>query len=183
MAKHGVTVKDLGLKNILKETEKLKSLCVKIGVTEDVGGKSVDGGPALARIAEWNELGVMNKDNTDWFIPPRPFIRGFADGKRELIAKTMDKLGGLVASGKLDAHTAIRQLGEEGMNGVKSYIDKDGSFTPNSDITINGTKPGKDGKKFIKGKGSSKPLIDTGTMRNSIRFQIIEKPVAMVSEK
>jgi hypothetical protein len=31
------------------------------------------------------------------------------------------------------------------MNGVKSYI-KNGTFTPNSDITIHGTKPGKDGK-------------------------------------
>jgi hypothetical protein len=185
MAMQGYTDTDMGLKDIFREMEKLKSMCVKVGVTEDVGGKkTANGGPPLIKIAEWNELGVMNKDNTAWFIPPRPFVRGWADGKRELIAKTEEKLGGLVMNGKLDAKTAIRQLGEFGQNGVKSYINKDGTFTPNSPITIHGSKPGKDGKKFIKGKrGSSKPLIDTGNLRNSIRFQVIEKPVAEVSEK
>jgi hypothetical protein len=182
MTQKGYVDKDLGLKNILKEVQKLKSMCVKVGVTEDVGAQTIDGGATLAQIASWNELGVMNKDNTGWFIPPRPFVRGFADGKREQIAKTMEKLGGLVTGGKLDAHTAIRQLGEFGMGGVKSYI-KNGTFAPNSDITIHGTKPGKNGKKFIKGKGSSKPLIDTKNLvNNGIRFQIIEKPVGQVSE-
>jgi hypothetical protein len=184
MAQKGNTDTDMGLADILKETEKLKSMCVKVGVTEDVAGKSVNGGPPLIKIAEWNELGVMNKDNTAWFIPPRSFVRGWADGKRELIVKTEEKLGGLVMDGKLDAKTAIRQLGEFGQNGVKSYINKDGTFTPNSPITIHGSKPGKDGKKFIKGKrGSSKPLIDTGKLRDSIRFQIIDKPVGTLSEQ
>jgi hypothetical protein len=184
MTKKGYAETDMGLKDIFKEMEKLKSMCVKVGVTEDVGSQTAEGGDAtLAEYAAYNELGVKKKDGSEWFIPPRPFVRGFADGKRELIAKTMEKLGGLVMDGKLDADTAIRQLGEFGQNGVKSYI-RNGSFTPNSDVTINGSKPNKKGKKFIKGKGSSKPLIDQKTLVNSgIRFQIIEKPVSMVSEK
>jgi hypothetical protein len=169
MAKQGIIDKDMGLKNILKEMEKLKSMCVKVGVTEDIAGKTVDGGPPLIKIAEWNERGVMNKDNTAWFIPPRPFVRGWADVKRELITKTEEKLGKLVTSGKLDANTAIRRLGEYGQSGVKSYI-RNGDFTPNADSTV-------------AKKGSSKPLIDTGTLRNSIRYQIIENSVDMVSEK
>jgi hypothetical protein len=104
-----------------------------------------------------------------WFIPPRPFVRGFADGKRELIAKTMEKLGDLVTGGKLDADTAIRGLGQFGESGIKSYL-RNGTFTPNADSTI-------------AKKGSSKPLIDKATLRNSIRYQVIEKPVDTVSEK
>jgi hypothetical protein len=188
MAQKGITDTDMGLADIFKEMEKLKSMCVKVGVTEDVGSQTVDGGLTLAEIAARNELGVLGPPFSQygggkWFIPPRPFVRGWADGKREQIVKTQENLGKLVTSGKLDADTAIRRLGEFGQNGVKSYINR-GSFTPNSHITIHGSKPNKKGKKFIKGKGSSRPLIDTKNLvNNGIRFQVIEKPVDMVSEK
>jgi hypothetical protein len=175
MAKTGNTDTDMGLEDIFKETEKLKSMCVKVGVTEDVGAQTVDGGATLAQYASWNELGVLGPPMSQhgdgkWFIPPRPFIRGFADGKRELIEKTMKKLGNLVAGGKLKAAIAMARLGEYGQSGVKSYI-RNGSFTPNADSTI------------VSKRGSTKPLIDGGTLKNSIRYQVIEKPVDMVSEQ
>jgi hypothetical protein len=161
------------LEDIFKETKKLKSMCVKVGVTEDVGAQTVDGGATLAQIASWNELGVLGPPVSQhgkgiWFIPPRPFVRGFADGKREQIAKTLEKIGNLVAGGKLKAEMAMARIGEYGQSGVKSYI-RNGSFTSNADSTI-------------AKKGSSKPLIDTGTLRNSIRYQVIQNPVDMVSE-
>jgi hypothetical protein len=170
----GNTDTDMGLKNIFKEMEKLKSMCVKVGVTEDVAGNTVDGGSTLLKIASWNELGVLGPPVSQhgggkWFIPPRPFIRGFVDGKREQIAKTLEKLGGLVSSGKLKAAEAIARLGEHGQSGIKSYL-QNGPHVQNADSTIAKKK-------------SSKPLIDTGTLRNSIRYQVIEKPVAEVSEK
>jgi hypothetical protein len=179
MANKGISDTDMGLADIFKETEKLKYMCVKVGVTEDVGGKTVDGGPPLIKIAEWNELGVLGPPVSQygqgkWFIPPRPFIRGFADGKREQIAKTMEMLGRQVTSGKLDAEAAIKRLGEYGQSGVKSYI-RNGPHIQNAARTVQIKTKGKGGK--------TTPLIDTGTLRNSIRFQIIEKPVAAVSEK
>ncbi|MDR2071471.1 MAG: hypothetical protein LBP81_08685 [Treponema sp.] len=140
MATQGNTDTDMGLADIFKETEKLKSMCVKVGVTEDVGSQTTDSGATLAQIASWNELGVLGPPMSQhrggkWFIPPRPFVRGFADGKRELIAKTIEKLSNLVTGGKLKAEIAIRLLGEFGQDGVKSYI-RHGSFTPNADSTI-----------------------------------------------
>lgn len=173
MAKQGNTDTDLGMANILKEVEKLKSMCVKVGVTEDVGAQTTESGATLAQIASWNELGVMGPPMSQngggkWFIPPRPFLRGFADGKREQTAKTMEKLGGLVSGGKLTADVAMAQLGEYGQSGVKSYI-RNGAFTPNADSTI-------------ARKGSSKPLIDRRTLRKSIRYQVISKPVGQVGE-
>jgi len=170
----GHTDTDMGLDAIFKEMEKLKSMCVKVGVTEDVGSQTVNGGATLAQIAGWNELGVMGPPVSQngggkWFIPPRPFIRGFADGKREQIQKTLDRLGKMVVDGKLKAEEAIKRLGEFGQSGVKSYI-RNGDFTPNADSTI------------ARKKGSSKPLIDTGTLRNSIRYQVVNQPADAVSE-
>jgi len=169
----GHTDTDMGLAAIFNETEKLKNMCVKVGITEDVGSQSVDGVATLAQIAAWNELGVLGPPVSEnggdkWRIPPRPFIRGFVDGKRELIQKTLDRLGQMVADGKLKAEEAMARLGEFGQSGVKSYI-RSGAFTPNATSTV-------------ARKGSSKPLIDTGTLRNSIRYQVINQPAAAVSE-
>ncbi|MDR0388756.1 MAG: hypothetical protein LBH73_01650 [Spirochaetaceae bacterium] len=196
MANKGMTDKDLGLKDILKEVEKLKSMCVKVGVTEDVGsnkgvhrvskagknGKKTKrkvkventNGPTIAQYAARNELGVLGPPVSQhgqgkWFIPPRPFVRGWADGRREQIAKTMEKFGRQITSGLYGASTIIRRLGEYGQGGVKSYI-RNGPHIENADSTK-------------RRKGSSKPLIDTGTLRNSIRFQIIERPVDAESGK
>jgi phage gpG-like protein len=181
MAAHGFTDTDMGLKNIRNEMKKLGSLSIKAGIVEGSGEQD---GVSIAEYATYNELGVPAKPGSDkkWRIPPRPFVRGWVENKAENIKTTQKMLVKLVAEGKMDAETAIRRLGELAQDGIKSYI-KTGTFTPNSDVTINGSKPNKKGKKFIKGKGSSKPLIDTGTLRNSIRFQIIEKPVAKVSKK
>jgi hypothetical protein len=181
MAQTGHTDTDMGLNDIFKELDKFRNMCVKAGIPEDTGSQKGEGGVTVAEYATYNELGVMGKDG-NWFIPPRSFVRGWADAKREQIAKTIEKLNGQVLDGKLKAEDAIRLLGEFGKSGIKSYV-RNGSFAPNSDVTINGSKPNKNGKKFIKGKGSSKPLIDTKRMVNAIEYQIIQKPVSMVSEK
>jgi hypothetical protein len=166
----GHTDTDMGLNSIFQEIEKLKTMCVKVGVTEDVGSQTVDG-VTIAQYAGWNELGVLGppasqQGDGKWFIPPRPFIRGFADNKRERIALTMEKLAKLVSEGKMFAISAINRLGEYGQSGVKSYI-RNGEFKSNADSTT-------------ARKGSSKPLIDTGTLRNSIRYQIVNQPVETV---
>jgi hypothetical protein len=178
MANKRIIDKDLGLKDILKEMEKLKSMCVKVGLPEGSGEHEDDTGQkvSIAHYAALNELGVINKDGSGWRIPPRPFIKNTADGKREKIQEAIDKNLGLVLQGKADAKTALGRLGEAAVKLTKDTI-KEGPWTPNSEVTIHGTKPGKDGKKFIKGKGSTKPLIDTGTMKNSIQYVIEENGI------
>jgi hypothetical protein len=179
MAKKGYTDTDMGFENIFKEMEKLKSMCVKVGVTEDVGKKATKGGATIAQIASWNELGVMGPpesqhgdvDGGGWFIPPRPFVRGWADGKRELIDKTEEKLYKLVSEGKIKADEAIRLLGEFGQSGVKSYL-RNGTFTENADSTI-----------AKKGSGKA-PLLDTRkNLLPNIHYQIIDKPIDMAGEQ
>jgi hypothetical protein len=157
----------MGLEKALAEIEKFKNMCVKVGVVEGTDGE-------LLKIAAANELGVMGPPFSEtgsgkWFVPPRSFIRNFADASREKIEKLIQSLFSRVAGGTMTTEDALRQLGEFGEKGVKSYMGGD-NFIPNAKST-------KDRK------GSSQPLMDTGHLkRDGIRYQVVKKPVDMASE-
>jgi hypothetical protein len=158
MAKSGgFTDIDIGLNKIRDELKSLGKMSVKVGIPEGAGEQD---GVSIAQYASWNENGVVGKKG-GWKIPPRPFIKGWVDNNGENIKATTEKILSGVTSGKMDANTAINRLGEYGQDGIKGYIVK-GNLTPNAKATV-------------KAKGSSKPLIDTGTMRNSIRYEVIKK--------
>jgi len=162
MAK-GYADTDKGMKDILAEMGKLQSMCVKVGITEDKGNKphgEGEGGPTILQIAHWNEYGTVSG------IPSRPFIRGFADSKREEIAKMQAGFIKLVTGSKMTAEEAIDALGRYGMEGVQKYMET-GSFTPNAAATA-------------KRKGSSRPLINEGTLQGAIGYEVIKEPVGAV---
>jgi hypothetical protein len=174
MAKYtAIDDKNLGMTEILKNMAGMRGMAVKLGIPEgpeaDAHQKGDDGkGPTVAQYAAWNEYGTAK-------IPARPFIRGWLENKSENIKNTLDKVCGKVCDGKWTAEEALMRLGEFGEGGIKSYI-RTGQFKPNSSVTINGSVPNKKtGKKFIKGKKGSTPLIDTGTMRNSIRYEVVKQ--------
>jgi len=152
--------KDRGMSEIRKQIAALSGLAVKAGITEDVGQNRQEGnenGPTIAQYAAWNEYGTR-----DGHIPSRPFIRGWVDSRREEIKATRKQLFTWVTEGKMDAERAIHLLGEFAQDGIKRYIIN-GNFEPNAESTKQ------------RKKGSSQPLIDTGTMRNSVRYQVVKK--------
>ncbi|GHU34507.1 hypothetical protein FACS1894172_14880 [Spirochaetia bacterium] len=153
--------RDKGLKSILAQTKAFKNSCVKVGITEDVGGKTNGGDATVAQYAAWNEMGTDR-------IPSRPFIRDWVDGNRERITQTMQSLFRYVQDGIMPADVALGRLGQFGQSGIQSYIIT-GDFEENATSTK-------------KRKGSSKPLIDTGTLRNNIRYQIVKTPPSKVQE-
>jgi hypothetical protein len=164
MAKYtSITDKDLGLDEIKKNIAALATMAIKAGIVEGSGEQD---GVSIVQYAAWNEFGVKGPPVSEhgdgiWFIPPRSFIRGWTDNKAENIKVTQEKIVKKVTEGKITAKDAIKRLGEFAQDGIKSYI-RTGSFTPNADKT----------KKI---KKSSKPLIDTGTMRNSVRYEVVKK--------
>jgi hypothetical protein len=189
MAKYtAIQDKDLGMSEIMYNIAALSKMAVKAGIVESEGKKNekkrvrVTGKsgkplkkkkvvestetPTIAQVAAWNEYGVMGppvSENGDgkWFIPPRPFIRGWTDNKAENIKATQEKIVKKVTEGKWTADDAVMRLGEFAQDGIKSYI-RTGAFKQNADRTK-------------KQKKSSKPLIDTGTMRNSVRYEVVKK--------
>jgi hypothetical protein len=164
MAKYtAIQDKNLGLNEIRKNIAALSSMAIKAGVVEGSGEQD---GVDIAQYAAWNEYGVKGPPFSQngggiWFIPPRPFIRGWTDNKAENIKATKERIVKKVSDGTWDADDAIKRLGEFAQDGIKNFI-RTGTFTDNADAT-------KARKK------SSKPLIDTGTMRNSIRYEVVRK--------
>ena len=153
---------DKGMAEIVKQIEALSMLAVKAGIVEGAG--EVDGVP-IAQYAAYNEYGVPGPPYSEnggglWFIPPRPFIRGWLNNEREKIKATQERLFKQVSEGKISADAAIKRLGQYAQDGIKRYI-RNGNFTPNA-------------TKTIQRKGSSRPLIDIGTMRKNVRYEVVK---------
>jgi HK97 gp10 family phage protein len=150
MAKNGNTDKDMGLADIFKEMDKLKSMAVKVGIPE---GSGEHDGIDIAQYAAINEFGTAT-------IPARDFIRTTIDSNREKIQAGMDRLVGQVASGKSTADIVTEKLGI-GVSGMVRHTIRHGDFVENA-------------KSTKARKHSSKPLIDTGTMRDSVGYVVIK---------
>jgi hypothetical protein len=149
---------------------------LKVGWPDN--GDSTSDGVLLAQIASWMENGVTSTNNVLkkgklWELPPRPFMSQTVDNNEEMIVDKSAKLVKQVTDGKIDARTAMRKQAEMMVSLVK-YTIRNGDFKENADLTINGTAPGKEGKQFIKGKKSTKPLVNTSMLRDNIMYQILE---------
>ena len=160
-----ITDRDLGWNKIKQELLALNKKIVKVGVTAEKGkvipkGERKRKDVRIVEYAYWNEFGVYGKKN--WSIPPRPFVGGWADNKREDVVKTEKELFMGVSGGTIDSETAFKALGEFGRSGILAYIRDSGNFVPNAPLTI-------------KIKGSDKPLIDEGFLLNAIAYEVVSK--------
>ena len=130
------------------EIEKLKEQQVFVGF--QAGQVADDRGVDMAQIAMFNELGTST-------APSRPFLRMSVDENEDKINTTCGReLESLKSGGT--AETILRRVGALGVRLVQEKIGS-GSFEPNAESTI-------------RKKGSDKPLIDTGRMRQSVKYVI-----------
>lgn len=129
---------------------------VKVGVLTDEMHHS---GFSLVEIAAVHEFG-----SRDGRIPQRSFIRaGIKDSQPQLV-RFLQNLARAVLKDPAASHSAVdealNKLGAFAANSVKRYVTKNNIPPPLSPRTI------------VR-KGSSKPLIDTGQLVNSITWQVI----------
>jgi hypothetical protein len=141
--------KDKGWNNIQKELQILKKGSTKVGLQS---GEPVEGEPMLtmAELGSIHEFGTKDGD-----IPARPFMSTTFDDNKKNLNNFIAALTSKVMQGNMPAKQAVALLGEWYEAKIKSKINSI-RFPPNAPTTI-------------ARKGSSKPLIDTGQMRNSIR--------------
>lgn len=155
--------KDLGLNRIIRTLNKdLDGVVVKVGVQakdkavrRGKGGSIRNTDQPLAVIAAIHEFGLGD-------MPQRSFLRSAYDENLPVIDKMIQRVANGAVFG-LGTNTALNRLG----NVVQGMVQRkivDGPFVPNSPATI-------------KRKKSSKPLIDTGHLRQSIRYVIERKGV------
>lgn len=186
---------DRGWKKLFKNLRELSKKEINAGIQ---GGKTKDGTADLVTVAAVQEFGAMitqhpetvtvyrkvEKDgsfaNNGRFakkakanfssthksmgrlilIPERSFIRSTFDEKSNEIGEHAEAAVANIINGA-DINMALSRTGQYIEGEIKRKIGN-GPFTPNSPATI-------------RKKKSSKPLIDTGHMRQSVRYEIGDK--------
>ena len=138
-------------RRFLGQIEQLKKLQVQVGF--QAGAAADEDGVDIANIAMWNELGTSRS-------PARPFMRKSVDENtdktKSMCARQLKRL----AQGA-SAQDILEKIGVFQKGLIQRKI-VDGTFEPNAPSTI-------------RKKGSSRPLIDTGRMRQSVNFIIRRK--------
>lgn len=147
-------LKDIDPKAIDKLKKRLiDNKIVNVGVP--AGPKENDGTP-VAMIAAVHEFGAPAQG-----IPERPFLR-VAIQKNRLKYVRLNRINlGKMLRGQMTAEQALGQLGEMVKGDVQVEI-RTGDFVPLKPATI-------------KRKGSTRPLIDTGQMVQSMQWELGEK--------
>lgn len=135
----------------LDEIAKLKEQQVFVGF--QAGQVADDKGVDIAQIAMFNELGTST-------APARPFLRMSVDENEDVIRDQCGKELKKLTSGGT-AETLLKRIGALGVRLVQEKI-VNGSFEANAPATI-------------RKKHSDKPLIDTGRMRQSVKYVIKKK--------
>ena len=136
---------------LVKELGKFNNLgTATVGVHEKAGiHPSSDSGETIAEIAIKNHFGSGN-------IPARPFLDV---GVESVISQINQDVEVWLAKGK--PNKALQQMARLAVGGVQTYI-RDLQYPPNAPYTI-------------QMKGSSNPLVDTGTLVQNITGEIHKK--------
>ena len=134
-----------------RELAELKELEVRVGFQR--GKSQEEDGTDMCDVAAFNELGTDH-------IPARPFIRQSVDDNESKINSFLKEEVKDFAQGK-SAEQILKEIGIFQKDLMQDKITA-GSFAPNAESTI-------------KKKGSSKPLVDTGRMRQSVNYVIQKK--------
>ena len=103
--------------------------------------------------------GLYNEFGTDT-IPERSFLRSTFNARQDAYVKALQKAVDFVVAGKVTAPQALEQIGLRMVADVQQTIDK--------------KKSPRLAESTIAAKGSSKPLIDTGRLRASIGYDIVD---------
>lgn len=126
---------------------------VRVGILESAGQHKGAEGRQVIDIAVDNEFGTDR-------IPERPFMRTAAKELEPEMAALGDKLLAAVIAGTMTVDHALDVIGLKAQAGFKKRLTE-GPWTPNAPMTI-------------AKKGSDRPLIDTGQMRDSIQYEKVK---------
>lgn len=111
--------------------------------------------------AVWNEFGTRGgASGGGWGgpIPERPFMRNAMRDNKAAYVSALKMMARQIVEGSLSMFAAMSRLGLKAQGDIQKEISSLMS-PPNSPVTI-------------ALKGSSKPLIDTGEMRQSVTYKV-----------
>lgn len=187
-----------GMPELLKALEELKNTEVLVGIPEEKSSRKKDmirnsellyihshGIRKKAMRQEMQKATKKGKTYNEayqmylhehgsalWHAPPRPILEPAIAHEKDKIAQQMQKAAQSFLDLKpQEAQANLEKAGMVGQNAARDWFTNPANgWAPNSERTINGwDRP--DGTHF-KGKGSDKPLIDTGQLRKAITYVI-----------
>lgn len=136
-----------------KQMEKAGDVVVKVGI---LGGKLRQGEDFTeAELGAVHEFGSPTRN-----IPARPFMRPTFENKKDEFEKLLGRAAEKIIDGKVTVEQALNIVGMAGANEVKKTITAGAPLKP----------PLK--KATIKRKKSSRPLVNTGRLVNSISWEV-----------
>lgn len=162
-----ITIKTDKLKSMQKATEQLTGKNVEVGI---FGGEEA----WLAGIHEYgcnikvtpkmraylHTQGLHLKESTEYIkIPERAFMRNGFDSNKEEINKRIDQLLPIALDGNMPIEQFLSAIGLIVSSKIKDFATQ--SKLPNHPFTI-------------EKKGSSKPLVNTGSMIGAITYRTKE---------
>ena len=141
------------LKEVMKRAVKVNRTMLVVSIPSDQNKRDAGEGITNAELGIIHEFGVTGKG-----IPERSFMRSTLSEE----SKNLNKLSGIKIAeclrGDISAHDAYAVVGDYLQGKIVDKIDS-GEFEENNPETI-------------KRKGSSKPLIDEGELRASIKYEV-----------
>lgn len=146
----------------LSNMEKAKTMAVKVGLpagesatSKVYASESGKPGPTVLEVGIWHEFGTQYVDQRSW-------LRGPLDAKSGDLEKTLETQFNLVLEKGMDVEKALGRVGVAAVNISKGAFRTKG-YGVWSDIS-QATKAA---------KGSSGILIDTGLLRSSITWVLV----------
>lgn len=150
---------------LLAHAHKLEHAHVKVGVLSSKGGDATHEGSDMTLV----EIAAVHEFGND-HVPERSFIRRTLDQRvRGDLVRLQEGLARLVVTKGLDPEKALATIGSWAAAEVKKTITEDDIPPPLAASTI-------------RAKGSSKPLVDTGLLKNSISYEVITENEAMADD-
>jgi len=129
------------------------NLELRVGIVDTA--TNVDG-ENVAQVAFFNEYGTKD-------IPPRPFMRQTFDAHSEKWKKIIANRAKATPE---DIKAGFELAGDEAVKDMNAVIEA-GNFTENKKSTV--------AAKARRKQNPNTPLIDTGTMQEAIKFEVVEK--------
>lgn len=160
--------KDLGKAKIERELKAAKKLVALVGIPSD-SKQHADSNIGLAAIGY-----ILEKGSEVNHLKPRPWMKQTRQRNEKRMMGLRKKLLKALSNGSTTAMDAIKKLGGAYELAMKEIFTK-GSFEGNAQITIEGgwMRNHVSGKPFkVEGKKSTRPLIDTSLLRQSIKSKV-----------
>jgi hypothetical protein len=153
-----VTDTDRGYAALIKRVVGLTPVTIATGILAKDGAVQVGGGKAslsLIEIAVYNEFG-----SSDGHVPERSFIRQWFDENEPKLRDMLTSMMRQAVKGELSRQQVLDRMGQYCVGSIQERIANQ-IPPPNAPSTV-------------ARKGSSTPLIDVGTLRSAVSYEIRE---------